>query len=69
MAFVPIPNLFVTEEESRTQGSKPRPRTKKIRGQGQKKSEAKDSPTEDRPSRGQGHVRKCSQKKKVRKNF
>ena len=44
--------------ESRTQGLRPRPRT-------QKKSEAKakDSPSEDRPSRGQGHRRKCSQKK------
>ena len=32
-----------------------------------KNSEAKDSPSEDRPfrSQGQGHRRKCSQKKKV----
>ena len=37
--------------ESRTQGSRPRPRT-------QKKSEAKDSLSEDRHSRGQGQ--KCS---------
>ena len=46
--------------ESRTQGSRPRPRT-------QKKSEAKakDSLSEDRHSRGQGHKRKkCSPKKK-----
>ena len=41
------------EVESRTLGTKPRssPRT-------QKKSEAKDSPSEDRPSRGQGQ--ECS---------
>ena len=37
--------------ESRTQGSRPRPRT-------QKKFEAKDSLSEDRPSRGQGQ--ECS---------
>ena len=37
--------------ESRTQGSRPRPRT-------QKKPEAKDSPSEDRPSCGQGQ--ECS---------
>ena len=37
--------------ESRTQGSRPRPKT-------QIKSEAKDSPTEDRPFRGQGQ--ECS---------
>ena len=43
--------------ESSTQGSKPRPRT-------QKNFEAKD-----RPSRGQGHRRKCSRKKKVPKIF
>ena len=36
----------MTEVESRTQGSRPRPRT-------QKKSEAKDSLSEDRHSRGQ----------------
>ena len=35
---------FSAQEESRTQGSSPRT---------QKKSEAKDSPSEDRPSRGQ----------------
>ena len=29
-----------------------------------KKFEAKDSPSEDRTSRGQGHTRKCSSKKK-----
>ena len=39
------------EVESRTQGSRPRPRT-------QKKSEAKDSLSEDRHSRGQGQ--ECS---------
>ena len=38
---------ILTEVESRTQGSRPRPRT-------QKKSEAKDSLSEDRTSRGQG---------------
>ena len=43
--------------ESRTQGSRPRPRT-------QKNFEAKD-----RPSRGQGHKRKCSPKKKGLQNF
>ena len=55
--------------ESRTQGSRPRPRT-------QKKSEAKNSLSEDRHSRGQGQEcsrprprtkdtkRKCSPKKK-----
>ena len=37
--------------ESRTQGSRPRPRTPK-------ESEAKDSPSEDRPSRSQGQ--ECS---------
>ena len=36
--------------ESRTQSSRPRPRTQKM-------SEAKDSPSENRPSRGQGHER------------
>ena len=39
--------LLQSEVESRTQGSRPRPRT-------QKKSEAKDSLSEDRHSRGQG---------------
>ena len=39
------------EVESRTQGSRPRPRT-------QKNSKAKDSLSEDRPFRGQGQ--KCS---------
>ena len=43
------------EVESRTQGSRPRT---------QKKSKAKDSLSEDRHSRGQGHKRKCSPKKK-----
>ena len=38
---------YFTEVDSRTQGSRPRPRT-------QKKSEAKDSLSEDRTSRGQG---------------
>ena len=38
---------LATPMESRTQGSRPRPRT-------QKKSEAKNSPFEDRPSRSQG---------------
>ena len=62
------------EVESRTQGSRPRPST-------QKKSEAKDSLSEDRHSRGQGQEcsrprtkdtkRKCSPKKKkgLHKNF
>ena len=43
--------LQIVEVESRTQGSRPRPRT-------QKKSEAKDSLSEDRHSRGQ--VQECS---------
>ena len=52
------------EMESRTQGSRPRPRT-------QKKSEAKakGSLSENRPleakAKDQGHKRKCSPKKKV----
>ena len=59
--------LFVPEVESRTKGSMPRT---------QKKSEAKDSPFEDRPSQGQGQ--ECSRprtqaqvfsKKKVFKIF
>ena len=56
--------LPAPEVESRTQGSSPRPRT-------QKKSEAKDkdSLSEDRHSRGQGHKRKCSPKKRSSKNF
>ena len=68
---------YLSEVESRTQGSRPRPRT-------QKKSEAKakDSLSEDRHSRGQGQEcsrprtkdtkRKCSPKKKkkgLHKNF
>ena len=53
---VPAPaakNIFLPEVESRTKGSRQRPRT-------QKKSEAKakDSLSEDRHSRGQGH--ECS---------
>ena len=40
-------DLLTAEVESRTQGSRPRPRT-------QKTSEAKDSLSEDRHSRGQG---------------
>ena len=32
-------------------------------------AKSKDNPSEDRPSRGQGHKRKCSLKKKVFKNF
>ena len=42
---------YLPEMESRTQGSRPRPRT-------QKKSEAKDSLSEDRHFRGQGQ--ECS---------
>ena len=45
--------------ESRTQGSRPRPRT-------QKNFEAK---AKDRPSRGQGQRRKCSPKKRSSKFF
>ena len=48
-----VPRLtFLTEVESRTQGSRPRPRPRT-----QKKSEAKDSLFEDRTSRGQGQER------------
>ena len=43
--------------ESRTRGSRPRPRT-------QKSSKAKD-----RPSQGQGHRSKCSPKKSLQKFF
>ena len=43
---------YLTEVESRTQGSRPRPRPRT-----QKKSEAKDSLFEDRTSRGQGQER------------
>ena len=52
--------IYLSEVESRTQGSKPRPKTQKV-------FEAKD-----RPSRGQGHRRRCSpnnNKKKVFKFF
>ena len=44
--------VFFPEVESRTQGSRARPRLRP-----QKKSEAKDSPSEDRLSRGQGQER------------
>ena len=60
--------IFSPKVESRTQGSRPRPRA-------QKKSEAKDSPSEDRPSRKSSRPRiketrrKCSPKKKRRQNF
>ena len=58
------------EVESRTQGSRPRPRT-------QKKSEAKNSLSEDRHSRGQGQecsrprtrAQVLSKKKSLHKNF
>ena len=60
------------EMESRTQGSRTRPRTqKKIRGQGQSFREQ----TLSRPRTGmleakdQGHSRKCSQKKGLQKRF
>ena len=43
--------VFLPEVESRTQGSRPRPRTLK-------NSEAKDSLSEDKPFRGQGE--ECS---------
>ena len=65
--------MGLSEVESRTQNSRPRPRT-------QEKSEAKDSISEDRPSLGQGQ--ECSRlrprtedtaasvlQKKVFKNF
>ena len=46
--------MLSAEVESRTQGSRPRPNTKKSVA----KAEAKDSLSEDRPSRGQGQ--ECS---------
>ena len=66
--------VSLTELESRTQGSRPRPRT-------QKKSEAKDSLSEDRHTRGQGQnargqgqgprtqAQVLSKKKGLHKNF
>ena len=59
--------FVLPEVESRTQGSRPRPRT-------QKKSEAKDSLSEDRHSRGQGprtqaQVLSKRKKKGLHKNF
>ena len=58
---------LLAEVESRTQGSRPRPRT-------QKKSEAKDSlsrtDTLEAKAKDQEHKRKCSPKKKgLHKNF
>ena len=50
--------LSLAEVESRTQGSRQRPRT-------QKRSEAKDRPSEDGPSRGEGHNALVFSKKKV----
>ena len=50
----------LSEVESRTPGLRPTT---------QKKSKVKDSPFEDKPSRGQGHKRKCSKKKGLQKNF
>ena len=56
--FAQIVNLQA-EVESRTQGSRPRPRT-------QKKSEAKDSLSEDRHPRGQGQ--ECSRPRPRKKD-
>ena len=52
-----LANTRKSEVESKTHGSRPRPGT-------QKKSEAKDSPSEDRPSRGQGQ--KCSRQRPIK---
>ena len=55
-------DCYLTEVELRTQGSRPRPRTAFPRTD---PLEAKD-----RNARGQGHNRKCSQKKKgLQKSF
>ena len=43
--------MSAAEVESRTQGSRPRPRTEK---KSEANTKAKDSLSEDRPSRGQG---------------
>ena len=65
--------VFLAEVESRTQGSKPRPRTQK-----KFEAKAKDSLFEDRTSRGQGQKRSRPRtkdtgasvlRKKVFKNF
>ena len=56
-----------TEVESRTQGSRPRPRTQK-----KFEAKAKDSLSEDRHSRGQGprtQAQVLSKKKSLHKNF
>ena len=53
--FLQLPTAFLTEVESRTQGSRPRPRTQK---KSEAKAKAKDSLSEDRHSRGQGQ--ECS---------
>ena len=55
----PLATVYLSEVESRTQGSRPRPRTQKIRGRGQTK--AKDRLSEDRLSRGQ--EQECSRPK------
>ena len=57
-----VPQLFLTEVESRTQGSRPRSRTQK------------NFETKDRPSRGQGHEPRTqtqvfSKKKGLQKSF
>ena len=48
---------FLSEVESRTQGSRPRPRPR-TQKKSEAKAKAKDSPSEDRTSRGQGQ--ECS---------
>ena len=59
------------EVKSRTQGSRPRPRTKKFRGQGQghKKISRPRQKTDPLKAKDQGHRRKRSPKKKVKKNI
>ena len=61
-----IKNILLADVESRTQGSRPKPRTRT-----QKKFEAKDSLSEDKHPRGQGqgHRRKCSPKRSSEKIF
>ena len=61
----PLLQALMSEVESRTQGSRPRPRT-------QKKSEAKDTFSEDRHSRGQGprtQAQVLSKKKRSSQKF
>ena len=60
---------LLTKVESRTQGSRPRPRTQKNLGPRPRTALTRTNPLEAKANY-QGHKRKCPQKKKVfRKNF